>query len=112
MKTDNYIQDQKHFQAKKRVEELKAYYWHLAIYVIINLFLSGSQIVDGITENKTFSEIFSDLGIYAVWFIWGITVLDECSRQGIVIASTIVTVVMVGVVTVCSVSLYSVNVER
>ena len=44
-----------------------------------------------------------------VWFIWGITVLDECSRQGIVIASTIVTVVMVGVVTVCSVSLYSVH---
>jgi hypothetical protein len=72
MKTDNYIQEQKYFKAKKRVEELKAYYWHLAIYVIINLFLSGSQIVDGITENKTFTEIFSDLGIYAVWFIWGI----------------------------------------
>lgn len=80
MKTDNYIQNQKHFQAKKRVEELKAYYWHLAIYVMINLFLSGSQIIDGITENKTFSEIFSDLGIYAVWFIWGIGLFSHAFK--------------------------------
>jgi len=72
MKTDNQLQEQKYFQAKKRVAKLKEYYWHLAIYIIVNLFLSSSQIVDGITENKTFTEIFSDLGIYAVWFIWGI----------------------------------------
>lgn len=72
MKTDNHLQEKKYFQAKKRVEKLKAYYWHLAIYVIINSLLSVAQIVDGIAENKTFTEIFSDLGMYAVWFIWGI----------------------------------------
>ena len=72
MKTDNYLQEQKYSNAKRRVEDLKAYYWHFAIYVLINLFLSGAQVVDGITENKFFVEIFSDFGMYAVWIIWGI----------------------------------------
>ena len=72
MQTDNHLKEQKYIRAKKRVEELKGYYWHLAIYIIVNSFLSGAQIVDGISENKTFAEIFSDLGMYAVWFIWGI----------------------------------------
>jgi hypothetical protein len=72
MKSDNYLQEQKYIRAKKRVEELKGYYWHLAIYIVINLFLSGAQVVDGISENKSFIEIFSDFGIYGVWIMWGI----------------------------------------
>ncbi|EAR12066.1 hypothetical protein PI23P_12052 [Polaribacter irgensii 23-P] len=39
---------------------------------MVNLFLSGAQFVDGITENKSFIDIFSDFGMYAVWIIWGI----------------------------------------
>jgi len=72
MKSDNYLQEQKYIRAKKRVEELKGYYWHLAIYIVINLFLSGSQVVEGISENKSFIEIFSDFSIYGVWIMWGI----------------------------------------
>lgn len=75
MKPDNHLQEQKYIQAKERVEALKGYYWHFAIYIVINLFLSGAQLVDGITENKSFVEIFSDLGIYGVWIIWGIGLL-------------------------------------
>ncbi|WP_155811772.1 2TM domain-containing protein [Polaribacter irgensii] len=60
------------FEQKKRVEDVKEYYWHLAIYILVNLFLSGAQFVDGITENKSFIDIFSDFGMYAVWIIWGI----------------------------------------
>ena len=72
MESDNHFQEQKYIRAKKRVEDLKGYYWHLAIYVLVNLFLTGSQIIDGITEDKTFNEIFSDFGLYAVWVLWGI----------------------------------------
>jgi len=77
MKSDSYMQEQKYNSAKKRVEELKAYYLHLAIYIVVNLFLSGAQVVDGITENKSFIEIFSDFGMYAVWIIWGIGFLSH-----------------------------------
>jgi hypothetical protein len=69
---DNFSEDQKYIRAKKRVEELKAYYWHLAAYIIVNIFLSTVQIIDGITESKTFTEIFYDFGIYGVWLMWGI----------------------------------------
>ncbi|MFQ3296885.1 MAG: hypothetical protein ACI9JT_001807 [Polaribacter sp.] len=72
MKPDNYLQEQKYISAKKRVEALKGYYWHVAIYIVINLFLSSAQVIDGITENKSFVEIFSDFGMYGVWIAWGI----------------------------------------
>jgi len=72
MEPDNHLQEQKYIRAKKRVEDLKGYYWHLAIYVLVNLFLTGSQIIDGITEDKTLNEIFSDFGLYGVWVLWGI----------------------------------------
>jgi len=72
MESDNHLQEQKYIRAKRRVEDLKGYYWHLAIYVLVNLFLTGSQIIDGITEDKSFNEIFSDFGLYGVWALWGI----------------------------------------
>ena len=61
MEPDNHLQEQKYIRAKKRVEDLKGYYWHLAIYVLVNLFLTGSQIIDGIAEDKTLNEIFTYL---------------------------------------------------
>jgi hypothetical protein len=69
---ENQTQYIKYKKAKKRVEELKGFYIHLSVYISINLFLSGAQIVDEFTESKSFSEIFSDFGMYAVWIIWGV----------------------------------------
>jgi hypothetical protein len=72
MKLDNHLQEQKYIRAKKRVEDVKEYYWHVAIYIFVHLFLSDAQFVDGITENKSFIDIFSDFGTYAVYIILGI----------------------------------------
>jgi len=69
---DDFSEEQKYIRAKKRVEELKGYYWHLVAYIVVNIFLSTAQIIDGITESKSFIEIFSDFGIYGVWLMWGI----------------------------------------
>ena len=66
--------EERYLRAKERITELKEFYIHLSVYVIVNLFLSITQIVDGVTENKTFTEIFSDMGIYGVWLMWGIGV--------------------------------------
>ncbi len=62
----------KYIKAKKRVEELKGFYIHLSFYIAVNLFISGAQTVDGVTEDKSVAEIFSDFGMYAVWLFWGI----------------------------------------
>ena len=61
-----------YLSAKKRITELKEFYIHFCVYVVVNIFLSVAQIVDGITEDKSFTEIFSDMGIYGVWLMWGI----------------------------------------
>ncbi|MFT5761821.1 MAG: hypothetical protein ACI8WA_000943 [Polaribacter sp.] len=64
--------NKKYLKAKKRVEELKGFYIHLGFYITVNLFISGAQVIDGITEDKSVTEIFSDFGMYAVWLIWGL----------------------------------------
>jgi hypothetical protein len=54
------------------VEELKAFYLHLATSVVFNLFLNVAEVVYKIIENKSCDKTFSDYGMYAVWIIWGI----------------------------------------
>lgn len=59
-------------RAKKRIEELKGFYWHLASYLGVNLFISISKIVRNLGNGETFSEAFFDFGTFAIWFFWGI----------------------------------------
>lgn len=35
----NYKQEERYYQAKKRVEEIKGFYGHLASYLLVNTFL-------------------------------------------------------------------------
>jgi len=64
--------EERYLRAKKRVDELKGFYIHLSVYILVNIFLSTRQIVDGVSEEKSFTEIFSDMGVYGVWLMWGI----------------------------------------
>jgi len=59
-------------RARRRVEELKGFYWHLAVYLAVNLFISISKISRNMVAGESFSEGFFDFGTFAVWFFWGI----------------------------------------
>jgi len=59
-------------RAKKRIEELKGFYWHLASYLGVNLVISISKIVRNLGNGETFGEAFFDFGTFAIWFFWGI----------------------------------------
>lgn len=59
-------------RAKKRVEELKGFYIHLAVYILVNTFISTMKIIRNIGEGESFNEAFWDFGTFAVWFFWGI----------------------------------------
>ncbi|WP_431166446.1 2TM domain-containing protein [Tenacibaculum halocynthiae] len=72
MKTDNYTKEQKYFRAQKKVEELKKYYVHLSVYIIVNIFISVKKIVRNVDNGETFQEAFFDFGTFATWFFWGI----------------------------------------
>ncbi len=59
-------------RARKRVEELKGFYWHLAAYLAVNLFISISKVSRNIVSGEGFNEAFFDFGTFAIWFFWGI----------------------------------------
>ena len=58
-------------RAKKRLEELKGFYGHLAAYIGVNSFISIAAIVGRMSDGSSFFEVL-DFGTFAVWFFWGI----------------------------------------
>lgn len=69
----NYNKEQQYIRAKKRVDDIKGFYIHAAVYVIINLFLSGI-IIYGLSydEELGFTGVITHFGVYSVWLFWGI----------------------------------------
>ncbi|NNC69650.1 MAG: 2TM domain-containing protein [Flavobacteriaceae bacterium] len=65
-RSDNYL------KAKKRVEDIKGFYIHLVVYVLVNLFISITIIVGNLNSGESLSKIFSSFGVYSVWIFWGI----------------------------------------
>ena len=37
--SNNYRKEEAYMRAKKRVDDIVGFYWHLAVYVIVNIFL-------------------------------------------------------------------------
>jgi len=69
---DKFTEEDRYIRAKKRVEQLKGFYWHLAFYLGVNIFISTSKIINNLSDGETFMEAFWDFGTFAVWFFWGI----------------------------------------
>ncbi len=69
------IEVMRYARAKKRVEKIKGFYVHFSVYVVVNLFLSGI-IIYGLTydEGDSYSDAFSNFGVYSTWIFWGIGV--------------------------------------
>ena len=64
----DYRREDAYIRAKKRVESIKGFYWHLAVYVVINIF-----IVSVIVSNSDVS-VFSFEALATPLF-WGIGLL-------------------------------------
>lgn len=59
-------------RAKRKLEDLKGFYWHLAAYIGVNSFITISKIVNDLVDGDTFFNAFFDFGTFAVWLFWGI----------------------------------------
>ncbi len=64
----DFRKEEAYLRAKKKVESIVGFYWHLAVYVIINLFLI---ILIGVNSG----EGFTSFGTYATAIFWGIGLL-------------------------------------
>lgn len=68
----DYIKEQQYLKAKKKVKDIKGFYSHLTVYIIINIFISGI-IVYGLTRGDyTFGKAITNFGVYSTWLFWGI----------------------------------------
>lgn len=66
--------NKKYRQAKKRVGELKGFYWHFTIYIVVNTFLTANKVIRNYYNGETWSEAFWDFNTFSVWIFWGIGV--------------------------------------
>ncbi|WP_299048529.1 2TM domain-containing protein [uncultured Polaribacter sp.] len=72
-----FTKEQKYILARKRVEKMSKFYKHLAIYIIVNIFLSAIFIVGDINDGDTFNEAFTDYHNYKIWLFWGIGIVFQ-----------------------------------
>jgi uncharacterized integral membrane protein len=64
----DYAREEAYLRAKKKLEKLMGFYWHLAVYIIVNAFL-----IILITVNS--GQSFFSFGTWATAFFWGIGLL-------------------------------------
>lgn len=65
-------QSEKYLKAKKRVDEIKGFYIHLIVYVLVNIFISTTIIIGNLDSGDSLGDILSGFGVYSVWIFWGI----------------------------------------
>ena len=68
----NFMQEHSYIRAKKRVKEIKGFYVHLIVFVIINIFISGVIFYGLMSSGDSFEETISNFGVYSTWVFWGI----------------------------------------
>jgi hypothetical protein len=68
----NFKEEHHYLRAKKRVKTMKGFYIHLSVYIIVNILLSGVIVYGLMSSEDTFSETFSNFGVYSTWVFWGI----------------------------------------
>ncbi len=61
----DFRKEEAYLRAKKKVDKLIGFYWHLAVYVVVNIFLI---LLIALNSN----EGFSGFGPYATATFWGI----------------------------------------
>jgi 2TM domain-containing protein len=64
---NNFDQEEAYLRAKKKLDKLKGFYWHLAWYIIVNVFL-----IITIARNLDADETIWQFGVFATPFFWGI----------------------------------------
>jgi len=68
----DYIKEQQYLKAKKRVKDIKGFYSHLSVYIVINIFISGIIIYGLTSDDYSFGGAITHFGVYSTWLFWGI----------------------------------------
>lgn len=62
-------------RVKKRVEDLKKFYKHVAVFVVVHVFFIGRRIFRDIDFGDSIFEAFTDISNYRLFFWWTIILI-------------------------------------
>jgi hypothetical protein len=62
-------------RAKKKVNDLRGFYIHLLVYLLINGFFSINVLVREWFGGSSWRESIEDFSFFSLWFFWGIGLL-------------------------------------
>ncbi len=65
----------KQIRAKKRIEQLKAFYIHLAVFIIVNIIVIAGAVSGNMNNGQSFGEAFFNFNTFSTFIFWGIGVL-------------------------------------
>ena len=74
MELMEYNNLEKKEKAKKRVEELKGFYIHFMVYLLVNIMISLVIVVSHMQEGDSFFDAIWDFATVSTWLFWGIGV--------------------------------------
>ena len=66
------LDSEKYKKVKKRIHEIKQFYKHFSIYLIINLFFIIRRIYLDIKYGDSIIEALTDINNYSFFFWWGV----------------------------------------
>lgn len=72
MELNEYQQSDKLERAQNRVKELKGFYIHWIVYLIINILISTTTIMARMDGGETFNEAFFNFASFSTAIFWGI----------------------------------------
>ncbi len=75
MEKKDYSKEDSYLRAKKRVETIKGFYWHLVVFLAVNGFITISGVMRNMTQGESFMEAFWDSATFFTWVPWGIGLL-------------------------------------
>lgn len=64
--------NKQYLRAKKRVDQLRGFYTHLAVFIIVNTFISFFRVKDDVDAGDELSVALTDGGNFSLWLWWGI----------------------------------------
>lgn len=68
--------EEKYMRAQRRVQEIKQFYKHLLVYILVNVFFIGRRIYkDIVYRDQTIADAFLDKENYNIFFWWGVIVI-------------------------------------
>lgn len=68
----NYVKEQSYIKAKKRVADIKSFYIHLIVYILVNIFISGIIVYGIMSSGGSFKYAITHFGTYSTALFWGI----------------------------------------